>query len=334
MSTTIRDVARRAGVGIATVSRVLNQSPSVSDETREKVLQAISELNFIPNPIARRLSTGRNLTIGVIVPYFTLPDFVKRLQGVQHALAESEYDLILFNVETPAQRDKYFQELNKHTRVDGLLVMSLGIMDWHLEQFKSANTPVVLIDSYHPNAHRVVVDHISGGMLATRHLIELGHTKIAFVGDHLNNPFGVTATIERLHGYRSALESAGLPVLPEYQQHGEHGREVARQLGINLLNLPEPPTAVFAATDTQAIGVLEAARKAGLSVPESLSIIGYNNIRDAEYLNLTTVHQPLFESGVKGVELLLEILETPIVEPQEIKLELELIVRQTTSRLD
>ncbi|MFN2196691.1 MAG: LacI family DNA-binding transcriptional regulator [Anaerolineales bacterium] len=331
MTVTIRDVAKRAGVGIATVSRVLNASPSVSEETREKVLQAIEELNFTPNPIARRLSTGRTLTIGVIVPYFTLPDFVKRLQGVQSALIESDYDLVLFNVETPAQRNKYFQDLNKQTRVDGLLIMSLGVTEQDLQMFATANTPVVLIDSFHPHAHRVIVDHIAGGRLATNYLLELGHKNIGFVSDNLENPFNFTATIERHQGYRSALEEAGLSYNPAYFQHGEHGREVARHLGENLLNLDDPPTAVFAATDTQAIGVLDAARKAGKMIPDSFSIIGYNDIRDAEYLNLTTVRQPLFESGVKGVEMLLELIETPMDEPQEILLDLELVTRGTTA---
>jgi LacI family transcriptional regulator len=332
MPVTIRDVAKQAGVGIATVSRVLNGSPSVSEETREKVLAAIEDLNFTPNPIARRLSTGRTQTIGVIVPYFTLPDFVKRLQGVQQALIESEYDLVLFNVETPSQRDKYFDDLNRHMRVDGLLIISLGVTDWHLEQFRKAETPVVLIDSFHPNAHRVIVDHIAGGRMATSHLLELGHEKIAFVSDSLENPFHFAATIERYTGYRHALEDAGIGPKPEYHQHGEHGREVARQLGENLLKLADPPTAVFAATDTQAIGVLDAARRNGVKVPESFSIIGYNDIRDAEYLNLTTIRQPLYESGMRGVELLLELMETPIEEPQEIMLDLELVIRETTSK--
>jgi DNA-binding LacI/PurR family transcriptional regulator len=331
MPVTIRDVAKQAGVGIATVSRVLNSSPSVSEETRKKVLQAIDDLNFTPNPIARRLSTGRTLTIGVVVPYFTLPDFVKRLQGVQYALTESDYDLVLFNVETPAQRDKHFQDLSKHTRVDGLLIMSLGVTEQDLEQFSQSNTPVVLIDSFHPRAHRIVVNHITGGKMATRHLVQLGHRKIAFVSDHLENPFKFSATIERYQGYRSALQEAGIPENQDFFQHGEFGREAARQMGENLLALSDPPTAVFAATDTQAIGLLDAYRKAGKSVPEQFSIIGYHDIRDAEYMNLTTIRQPLFETGVKAVELLLEVIESPIEQPQEIELELELIVRSTTA---
>jgi DNA-binding LacI/PurR family transcriptional regulator len=331
MPTTIRDVARLAGVGIATVSRVLNGSPSVSEETRARVLQAIEQLHFTPNPLARRLSTGRTLTIGVIVPYFTLPDFVKRLQGVQHALLESEYDLVLFNVESPGQRDKVFHDLNRQTRVDGLLILSLGVLDLHLEGFRQAGTPLVLIDSHHANAHRVYSDHVAGGRLATQHLLELGHRKIALVSDDLENPYHFAATLERYEGYRAALAESGLAFRLEYHASGSHGREAARELGRQLLQLPDPPTAVFAATDTQAIGVLEAARQLGVRVPGGLSVIGYNDIREAEYLNLTTIHQPLFESGVKGVELLLEAIESELAEPVALQLPLELVVRQTTA---
>ncbi len=168
-------------------------------------------------------------------------------------------------------------------------------------------------------------------MLATNHLIGLGHRKIGFVSDTLENVFHFEATFERFEGYRSALIGANIEPNEIYHSHGEHGRETARLLGETLLNLADPPTAIFAATDTQAIGVLDAVRRGGTSVPSNFSIIGYNDIRDAEYLNLTTIRQPLFEFGVKGVELLLEVLESPVDEPQEIKLDVELVVRQTTA---
>lgn len=332
MPVTIRDVARRAGVGIATVSRVINRSASVSEETRNRVLQAIEELNFTPNPIARRLSTGRTLTIGVIVPFFTMPDFVKRLQGVQSALVESEYDLVLFNVESPAQRDKYYQEIPRQARVDGLLIITLSVQDAQIEHFHKNDMPFVLVDAHHPQANRIIVNHVEGGEMATRHLLELGHRKIAFVSDYLENPFNFPATRQRHEGYRRAMQAFGIDPLPKYHQQGEHGREVARQLARNLFALPDSPTAIFASTDTQAIGILEAARQEGIQVPQKLSVMGYSDLRDAEYLNLTTIHQPLRESGVQGVELLLEIIESQPQEIQEISLPVDLVVRGTTAR--
>lgn len=332
MSTTIRDVAKRAGVGIATVSRVLNNNPSVSEETRQKVRDAIAGLNYTPNPIARRLSTGRTLTIGVIVPFFTLPDFVKRLQGVQQALAESEYDLVLFNVETVSQRERYFNDLPRHTRVDGVLIIGLPMTNLHVSQFRESNIPVVLIDVEQPAVHQVLVDHALGGKMATRHLIELGHRRIAFVSDYLEDAFGFMANKKRFEGYCRALEEAQLTRHPEYQQQGEHGREAARKMGHALFSLKEPPTAIFAASDTQAIGVLEAAREEGIKVPEQLSIIGYNDIRDAEYMDLTTIHQPLYDSGLVGAQILLRAIEGPPSPAMDkIVLPLELIQRKTTA---
>jgi len=331
MSTTIRDVAKRAGVGIATVSRVLNQSPSVSEETRQKVLDAIAEMNYSPNPIARRLSTGKTLTIGVVVPFFTLPDFVKRLQGVQQALAESEYDLVLFNVETVAQRDRYLNDLPRQTRVDGLLVIGLPLNSIQSDQFHQAGIPIVSIDVASPGVHLVSVDHVQGSKMAVRHLLELGHRKIAFVSDVLNDPYGFVATKQKYQGYCETLEEAQLPIPPEYHQHGEHGREAARKMGAALFSLPDPPTAIFAASDTQAIGVMEAAREVGIKVPEQLSVIGYNDIRDAEYMNLTTIHQPLYESGLTGAQILLQAIENPSEEFEKVILPISLVVRKTTA---
>ncbi len=331
MSVTIREVAKRAGVGIATVSRVLNGSPSVSEETRRRVLQAIEELNYTPNPIARRLSTGRTWTIGALVPFFTLPEFVKRLQGIQRALSDSAYDLVLFNIESLAQRDKYFLDLSKNNRVDGLLILSLSLTDEQIATFAEAHIPLVLVDAVHPKASRVVADHALGGRLATEHLIALGHRRIAFVSDPLDDPFHFIAPRQRFQGYCRALEAAGLPLREAYHLHGAHGRENARRMGRALLSLDEPPTAVFAASDTQAIGVMEAARERGLRIPEDLSVIGYGDLRDAEYLDLTTVHQPLFESGVEAVNLLLELIEDPPETPRVVELPLHVVQRKTTA---
>jgi len=331
MSTTIRDVAKRANVGIATVSRVLNNSSSVKLETQQRVQQAILELDYTPNPIARRLSTGKTQTIGVIVPFFTLPDFVKRLQGVQKAISESKYDLILFNVESIEQKDRYFADLSRNTRVDGVLIIALPLTNYQVNQFKIAEIPVVLIDAFHSEVHQVIVDHINGAKIAMKHLLSLGHRKIAFVSDYLDNPFDFIASKQRYIGYREALDEAQLPFQEKYHQQGDFGRETARKMGHTLLSLEDPPTAIFAGSDTQAIGVLEAARERGIFVPDQLSITGYNDIRDSEYMELTTIHQPLFESGLTGVKIILQEIEIPSNHPQKIILPLELVVRKTTA---
>jgi DNA-binding LacI/PurR family transcriptional regulator len=328
---TIRDVAKRADVGVGTVSRVLNDHPSVREPTRQKVLKAIAELDYSPSPLARRLSLGKTSTIAVIIPFFTRPSGVGRLRGVEYALADSEYDLILFNVETTARRDAYFDSVPRRERVDGLLIISLSPRDDEVDRFLHAGVPTVLIDARHPRLSRTVSDDVAGGHMATQHLIDLGHRKIGYVSDLLENPFNFVSSRDRYEGYRQSLDEAGIPFRPEYHRQGEHGRKEARENALRLLSLPDPPTAIFAASDTQAIGVLEAAQEMGLRVPEDLSIIGYDDIEVAEFLHLTTMRQPLFVSGVQGVELLLESIAAPPSSPRRVVLPFELVVRGTTA---
>ena len=330
-SVTIRDVARHAGVGVGTVSRVLNSNPAVSQETRRRVLAAIKELDYQPSPIARRLSLGKTLSVAVIVPFFTRPVFVERLRGVEHALAESEYDLVLFNVETVDRRDACFQDVARRERIDGLLIMSLSPWDEEAERWLEAQVPTVLIDARHPALNRLVIDDVEGGRVATDHLLQLGHRRIGFISDYLEDPFGFVTSLDRFEGYYMALEAADVPFRPEYHRQGRHGRDQARRLAIELLTLPEQPTAIFAASDTQAIGVLAAARELGLRVPQDLSVIGYDDIETAGYLHLTTMRQPSYQMGVAGVHLLLEAIEQPESPPQEMLFSAELVVRETTA---
>ena len=330
MPATIRDVAKQANVGIGTVSRVLNSSPSVSDETRQKVLGAIEELDYRPNPIARQLSTGRTLTIGVILPHLTMPSYVERLRGVQRALADTKYDLVLFSVENPTQRDAFFDDLSRASRVDGILIVSLPPTDQQAEYFAKMHIPIVLVDAYHPDLCCVVIDDVGGGQKVTEYLIELGHHKIAFLGDYLETPFHPSMRY-RYQGYRETLKKSGIPFLDEYLVEGHNDRNTARQRARQLLSLDDPPTAIFAGCDTQAIGVLDTAREMGIRVPDDLSVIGYDGIRDAEYLNLTTLEQHLFDSGIEGVRLLIDALEQRVDTPCRKYIPIELIIRGTTA---
>jgi len=334
MTATIRDVAQKAGVGLGTVSRVLNNSPLVSEETRQRVLSVIEKLNYVPSPNARRLSLGKTLNVAVIVPFFTRPAELERLRGVEHTLLESEYDLVLYNVETPEQRDAYFRDVPRRERADGVLILSLPPRDGDVTPLKKANVPVVLIDAHHPSLaslNRVITDDVAGGRTATQHLLDLGHRRIGYLSDLLDNPFNFTSSRDRYLGYRQALEAAGIAFQPSYHGQAAHGRYEARQLAVRMLTQPDRPSAIFAASDTQALGVMEAARELSLRVPEDLSVVGYDDIEIAEYLGLTTMRQLLFESGKRGVELLLEILADPKTKPMCEILPAELVVRGTTA---
>jgi DNA-binding LacI/PurR family transcriptional regulator len=328
---TIRDVARRANVGIATVSRVINESPAVSEETRQKVLEAIHELDYTPNPIAQRLSLGRTFTIGVISPFLTLPSYTQRLRGIQHAIADSEYDLVLFSVGSPDQRDYYFDRLSRKSQVDGLVIISLTPSQEQALRFVESNIPVVLVDADHPDMCRIIVDDVVGGQRATEHLISLGHRKIAFVSDKLESEFNFQAMPNRYTGYRKALDKADILFKPSYQLQGKIGGINAYNIAREMLTSSDPPTAVFAANDTYAIGVLKAAQELNINIPEDLSVIGFDDIRDAEYLGITTMRQPLFKSGVEGIDLLLSSLKNGCQTALEIKLPTEIVLRRTTA---
>lgn len=331
---TIRDVAKIAGVGLGTVSRVINGSPQVSEATRRRVLQVIEELNYVPNPTARRLSTGKTLTIVVIVPFFTRPAEIERLRGIENTLAESDYDLIIYNVETVQRRDACIREIPRKERADGVIIISLWPCNEDLPYLVSADVPIVLVDANHPSLklmNRVIVDDVKGGRLATQHLIDLGHQRIGLISDYLDSPFNFTSSRDRHNGYRQALNAAGIAYHSEYHLQGEHGRHSANALAQEMLALPEPPTAIFATSDTQAMGVLQAASERGLQVPQDLSVIGYDDIEVAEYLGLTTIQQLLHESGQRGVELLLDILHNPETQPVCDVMPTKLVVRDTTA---
>ena len=331
--TTIRGVAQHAGVGVGTVSRVLNGSPSVSDATRQKVQAAIEHLQYAPNLTARNLSRGKTMNIGVIVPHFTNPSVVRRLQGVVSVVSRSDYDMILFDIESMEQRDTFLRDVPRRRLVDGLLIISLTPTDQDVAHFYDANLPTVLVDARHDQLCSIMVDNVAGGYQATKHLIASGHQKIGFISDFLDDQFNNTPVQDRLRGYKQALAEANILFRSEYHVQGKHGRLPARAMTHQLLDLPDPPTAIFAYSDTQAIGVIEAARERGLTIPDDLSIIGFDNIEAAEYLNITTIRQALYESGVRGTELLLENMDKRPFPPVKIVLPTNLIERSTTKEV-
>jgi len=326
----IADVAAFAGVGVATVSRVLNGRAHVADATRERVLEAIKTLNYHPSSVARNLSLRRTLVIGVVTPFLTNPSPIERVRGIVTGLGESEYDLALFDVESPGRQRRAFRLLADPHRTDGLLIVSLIPPADEVARLQSAGIATVLVDARNDALPSVVIDDVEGGAMATRYLLELGHRRVAFIGDKPPDGFRFLSTRDRTVGYERALAEYGVTVRPEYVREGTHSRHVARSIAEELLRLPDRPTAIFAASDTQALGVLEAARALGIRVPEELSVIGFDDIEIASYAGLTTIRQPLFESGRRGAELLLAALAGNPPSARIETLQLDLIVRGTT----
>ena len=330
LTTTIHDVAKRAGVGIGTVSSVLNNSRPVNEATRQKVLAAIAELDFVPNPSGRRLSMGKTHIIAVIITYFTIASQFERLRGVMSVIAETDYDISLFAVETIPQRNKVFQTVPRRGRVDGLLIFSLTPTKTDLRRIRQQGIPTVLVEAADPELPHIYLDDVSAAETAVTHLIQLGHRKIAYISDYLDDLFNSGFSRNRYQGYCQALKAAGIAVQPEYHRQGWHSRENGRDMTIDLLRLPDPPTAIFCFSDELALGALEAARELKLEVPADLSVVGYDDVELAHFAQLTTVRQNLFASGVQGVEMLLDVIENPEAPPIQLQFPTQLIVRQTT----
>ena len=328
---TIAHVAARAGVGVATVSRVLNESPLVAAATRARVLDAIRALEYRPSRVARNLSLQRTHTVAALVPVFDRASTLERLGGVVGRFAESTYDVALFSLERPERREKEFALLADPGRVDGVLVVSMSPTDAEVERFETAGIPVVVIDGQHTALPSIVIDDAAGGELATRHLIDLGHRRIAYVGDPPGSPYHLTTRYGRREGYQESLRSAGLESPPEYVKEGGHERHIVHRLTEELLTLPHPPTAIFAGSDTQALGVIEAAERLGFGVPRDVSVVGFDDIAVTAYVGLSTVRQPLRASGQRGGELMLELLAGGPRAPLCETLPLELVARKTTA---
>lgn len=327
---TIKDVAQRAGVGVGTVSRVLNQSGPVSAATRSRVLTAIAELNFRPNHSGRQLATARTYTIGVIVPFLTRPFYVTVLRGIEAVLASTHYHLHIFNVETAEKRDYYFNELPYRGRIDGLIVLSLVLDDAHVTRLLSAGIPTLLLDTRHPALPALSIDNVAGARQAVEHLIAQGHTRIAYISGLAQPALNFRNNCERLSGYHAALQAHALQTRPEYVIMAGDGREMGLQMMEQLLALDEPPSALFAASDELALGAIQTAQRHGLRIPDDLAVIGYDDIELASLLGLSTIRQPMAEMGQQGVALLLQQLAEPLPEPVQRTLPVELVVRTTT----
>jgi DNA-binding LacI/PurR family transcriptional regulator len=326
---TIYDVAAAAKVSISTVSRVLNRPETVNVETRTAVLQAINGLGFIPKAEARARALKDYRRIGVLTPFFTAPSFVQRLRGVASALQSTSYELIIFTVDSVSRLNSYLESLPLTGNLDGLIILSLQFDDRYATRLAEHKLETVLIEYPHKILSSVEIDDVAGGRLAADYLLQKGHRKLAFVGDTTILEFGVHPITQRLSGFRQCLQEVGIKLKEENALLVPYNMEETRQKGRIFLDQPNRPTAIFAATDLQAIGILKAARDLGLRVPQDLAILGFDDLDVAEYVGLTTIRQNLDESGKVAVELLFARLANPVRSIQHIRLPLEIIERET-----
>jgi DNA-binding LacI/PurR family transcriptional regulator len=333
---TIADVAADAGVGVGTVARALNGSGRVRAATLRAVQDSIDRLGYRPSHAAAALVRGTPHTVTVVVSYMTRPSVVVRLASALAVLAEQGYDTIVCNVDTPMERDRQLEALLPTHRADGVLAISLPLSREQLARFARTGVALVSVDAAIPGIPQTVVDNVAGGRLATDHLIGLGHRRIGFVGDmaFAKPPAGLgfTSSADRLRGYRQALAAAGISFEADLIRRGVHDAAMAAEHAAQLLKSTDPPSAIFAASDTQASGVLAAADRLGVPVPDQLSVIGFDDIESATFLGLSTVRQPLERSGAEGARRLCALLRGERVVPRRQELPIELVARASTAR--
>jgi len=329
-NTTIVDVAQAAGVSISTVSRVLNDKDDVAEETYERVQQVIREMGYTANLAARIMRSRRTNVIGMIVPDVEQPFSIAVMQGVNHAIAESDSDLIVYTSgsakrKSIVERERHYVALLSNSITDGVIVVAPTATDF------VTHSPVVAVDFNHDNPQYpgVLSTNWDGALEATQHLIELGHKRIGFISGRPD----LQSAVRRTLGYENAHEMAGLPVHPELIEIGDYSMETGYECACRLLDLPDPPTAIFAANDQSAFSVFQAANERGLKIPEDLSLVGFDNTLESAMTTppLTTVDQSLKRMGYIAAKMLFDLISgTPLDHPIQ-KVPTSLVIRESTA---
>jgi LacI family transcriptional regulator len=329
-SATIYDVAKLAGVSIATVSRVLNFPEVVSDKTSVKVLEAIDALGYIPKTDARDRARKEVGHIGVITPFFTLPSFSQRLRGIATALVDSPYNLTVYPVDSQKRLDRYLTVLPYSKQVAGLIIVSLPVDELSIKRLRLCEMPTLLFENHITGFSSIEIDNQYGGILAAEHFIKKDYYKCAYVGDTVTPKYTLSPEDERLAGYRQTLINHDIPLPDNYIKLPAFPRRDPDKQVYELLDLDDPPRAIFAATDDLALQVLKVAQKRGIRIPEDLAVIGFDDIDFAAYLELTTISQSLYESGRMGAEHLIAQVSNPLRPVENTFIQLRLIERSTT----
>jgi LacI family transcriptional regulator len=330
--TTIREIAELAGVSIATVSRVVNGREDVSPETRELVHRIVRERGYTTNRSARGLSGGRTGLIGATVPLVHAAYFSFLLSGAAEALYEQDMRLVLCPTMHEHDREVSLLERLMQGTTDGAVIILPEESSEELELLLNHGYRFVVIDPLLPLNERipaVSAAHTAGADQAMKHLLSLGHTRIAAI----TGPRAMKATSDRLRGYYAALAAAGIMPDPELEVEGNFEINGGVSGAAQLLDLAEPPTAIFAFNDNMAIGAMQTARARGIGVPDDLSIVGFDDLEEAEIVTpaLTTIRQPLAEMGRIAVSLLIRLLDNQRLEALHVELGTRLVVRDSTA---
>jgi LacI family transcriptional regulator len=334
LTVTIYDVAREAGVSMATVSRVVNNNPNVKPQTRKKVFEAIERLGYRPNAVARGLASKKTTTVGVVIPDISNAIFAEVARGIEDIANMYRYNIILCNADKKKEKEISVINTLLEKQVDGLLFMGGTVTQEHILAFKSSSVPIVLCATTDDNnaIPAVDIDHEKAAYDAVQLLIEHGHRNIGMISGTLQDPANGFA---RFQGYKRALEEAGIPVSDEHIRVGNYRYESGIEAMKYFISLENKPTAIFAATDEMAIGAIHTIQDANLKVPEDISVISVDNSRMASMVRplLTTVAQPMYDIGAVSMRLLTKLMNKENVEVTKIVLPHEVIVRKSVAHV-
>lgn len=327
---TIQDVAKAAKVSVSTVSRVLNGKDDVSQDTQTRITKVIGKLGYTSNLAARSMRSRYKNLIGLVVPDIGFPYSIEIMKGVNRAIAESKFDLLLYTTgdvqkNGTAMHEQHYVSLLNNSITDGVLIVASAAADF------ITDSPIVAVDPHviNPNYPSVQGMNYHGALEAMEYLIALGHRRIGFISGRPE----IGSAVRRLQGYRDALVNAGIQVDEELIKPGDFTQKTGFKYAAQLLQSSEPPTAIFASNDQSAIGVIQAAEELGLKIPDDLSVVGFDNISEAKYLGLTTVDQFLEEMGYVAMQMLIKLINGEALELDIYKMQTKLIKRTSCREL-
>lgn len=328
----MRNVAELAGVSVTTVSHVVNNTRTVSPQTRQRVEEAMRDLGYRPNVLARSLRRGKTHTIGIILPDNTNPYFAEVARGIEDASFSQGYSVILCNSDNDLDKERFYTNVLLEKQVDGIIFLAAGLSSDTIHNLQKRGIPLVLVDRRVPDVDvdYVLADNQQGAWQAIRHLIDFGHHSIACIA----GPAGVQLSRERIEGYRLALKSAEINFDPQLVIEGDFKYQSGYSAAREIFERGIPPTAIFACNDLMAIGVYRYAHEVGLHIPEHLSIVGFDDVHLAAYTNppLTTVRQSKQEMGSLAVKLLLGRMTQQDLTPRVEILDTQLVIRGSAAR--
>ena len=327
---TIQDVAKTAGVSVSTVSRVLNGKVDVASDTQGRILTIIDNLGYTTNLAARSMRSQKKNLVGLIMPDIAYPFAIEVMKGVNQAIAESDSDLLVYTTGDVRKSGRAFHEqkyvsLLNNSITDGVVIVAPVASEF------STEAPIVSIDPLmsNPNYPSVHATNYQGAVDAMEYLLGLGHKRIGFISGRSE----LESSNRRLMGYRDVLEKAGIPVDEKLIVSGDYTTETGAKCAQELLSLVNPPTAIFASNDQTAMGVFQVAQERGLRIPNDLSVIGFDNISESQYLGLTTVDQHISEMGFVATQILIKLINNQAVEEQTHRMQTHLVVRTSCQKL-